>query len=55
MSIITATFVAMFDYSYCDPAGNIITETPMADRTKHSACKPSIPMRLKYKLREHVA
>lgn len=52
MSIIAATFTAMFDYSLVDPAGNPITETPATDRNKHSAHKPDRPLRLKYQLRQ---
>lgn len=52
MSIIAATFTAMFDYSLVDPKGNPITETPSTDRGRHSAHKPARSVRLKYQLRQ---
>ncbi len=52
MSVIAATFVAMFDYEYVDASGNVSKVTPEVNRSKHSAHKPAAKMRLKYKLRQ---
>ena len=52
MSVIAATFVAMFDYQYIDASGNVSQVVPSVNRSKHSAHKPAAKLRLKYKLRQ---
>jgi len=52
MFIIIATFVAMFEYSLEDAAGNHMESPPPVDRSQHGSSMPTTPMRLRYKLRE---
>jgi hypothetical protein len=52
MYIIIATFVAMFDYTLEDIAGNLMQGPPPVDRSQHGSSMPATPMRLRYKLRK---
>ena len=50
-NIITAFFIAMFDYELTDKVGNPVSETPPVNFNAHSAEKPKQRVYLKYKLR----
>ncbi|KAJ2967473.1 hypothetical protein NUW58_g10445 [Xylaria curta] len=54
MALITAYWVAMFDFEFSDKDGNrIVPAGPlMMDRNLHSAKKPEKNMYLRYKLRD---
>ena len=51
-NIITAFFIAMFDYELTDKVGNPVSETPAVDFNGHAAEKPKERVYLKYKLRK---
>ncbi|TVY15052.1 Sterol 14-demethylase [Lachnellula arida] len=51
-NIITAFFIAMFDYELTDKVGTPISQTPPVDFNGHSATKPKEKVYLKYKLRK---
>jgi hypothetical protein len=46
-NIITAYFIASFDFSLSDKTGKVIHEAPMVDFNRHSAHKPKNPPYLK--------
>jgi cytochrome P450 len=51
-NIITAYFVASFDFDLVDKRGNKLTEAPMVDFNRHSAHKPAVPQYLRVTPRE---
>jgi hypothetical protein len=51
-NIITAYFVASFDFHLEDKRGNKITVAPLVDFNRHSAHKPKIPQLLRVTPRE---
>lgn len=53
MGIITAMFVASFDWEVVDGEGKPMRELPAIDRQKYSAHKPDVPIRLRYTVRKH--
>lgn len=51
-NIITAFFLAYFDFGLSDKDGKPILETPQSDPNAHVACKPKERFYLKYRVRE---
>ncbi len=51
VAIITAIFVSMFNFELVDTTGKRMEEAPLANRDKHSASKPDVPVRLRYTAR----
>lgn len=51
-NIITAYFIASFDFSLQDKRGNKMTVAPQIDFNRHSAHKPTTPQFLKVTPRE---
>jgi hypothetical protein len=50
-NIITAFFLAMFDYELVNAKGEPLTEIPREDMNGFTADKPKNPVHLKYTLR----
>ncbi|EDU45916.1 conserved hypothetical protein [Pyrenophora tritici-repentis Pt-1C-BFP] len=46
-NIITAYFIASFDFHLCDKSGNLVLDAPRVDFNRHSAHKPKNPPYLK--------
>jgi sterol 14-demethylase len=46
-NIITAYFLAAFDFQLEDKDGNRLTEAPKVDLNRHSAHKPKVPQILR--------
>ncbi|KAF2456488.1 cytochrome P450 6A1 [Lineolata rhizophorae] len=53
--IVTAFFLAMFDFELVDENGNLTSRLPKIDRNGTSAGKPDEPVFLKYKVRDQMA
>jgi hypothetical protein len=51
-NIITAFWLAMFDYELVDARGNPTTEIPREDINGFTAQKPKTPIHLKYTVRK---
>jgi hypothetical protein len=51
-NIITAFWLAMFDYEIVDMNGNPTTEIPKTELNGSTARKPKTPVRLKFTARE---
>lgn len=51
--MVTVMFMAKFDFTLCNAAGEPMTETPLIDRNLAVVERPSVPFRLKCTLRRY--